>query len=314
MDLVFGPVPSRRLGRSLGIDPVPLKTCSWNCVYCQLGRSGHLTRERDRFVPEEQVIDAVREALGRVGEAAIDWITFVGSGEPTLHSGLGRMIAGVKGLTGTPLAVITNGSLLGDPEVRRDLQPADAVLPSLAAGSEKLFRKIHRPASAGGLAAHLEGLKRFREEYRGPLWVEVMLIRGLNDTEAALTDLREALVSIRPDEVHLLLPERPPSSEWVRPPDEEGVMRATAILGAALPVVHPQDGRFDRAAYASIPEAVLAIVTRHPMREEELVRMLAGAGEEGRIHDALEALSKRGEIQPVVRQGQRFWGPPGGRY
>jgi wyosine [tRNA(Phe)-imidazoG37] synthetase (radical SAM superfamily) len=141
-----------------------------------------------------------------------------------------------------------------------------------------------------------------------------MLIRGLNDSEAALTDLAGALESIAPDEVHLLLPERPPSSEWVAPADEEGVMRATAILGAALPVVHPQHGRFDRTAFSSLSEAIVAVVTRHPMREEELTRMLADPGEEERIVPALEHLQAEGRIQPVLRQGQRFWGPGGGHY
>lgn len=315
MDLVFGPVPSRRLGLSLGIDPIPFKTCSWNCVYCQLGRTGSFTAERKVYVPEQEILQALDEVLARNSADGIDWISFVGSGEPTLHSGIGRLIEAVKTRTTIPVAVITNGSLLDQADVRRDLLRADAVMPSLSAGSEKLFRKIHRPLSPLTLAKQLDGLRAFREEYGGPIWIEVMLLAGLNDSEEALTDLARALESGRPDEVHLLLPDRPPSLEWVRPTDEEGVMRATAILGARLKVVHPQHGRFDRASYRSLAEAIVAVVTRHPMREAELARMLAGNGEDpSALHDELNELARRGVIQPVTRFGDRFWGPAEARY
>ena len=314
MDLVFGPVPSRRLGRSLGIDPIPLKTCSWNCVYCQLGRTGHPTCERARYVEEADVVEAVRRSLDRVGEPAVDWLTFVGSGEPTLHARLGWMLREVKQLTSLPVAVITNGSLLHREDVREELLPADAVMPSLAAGNQRLFSKIHRPLPCAGYGRQLEGLRRFRECYAGPLWIEVMLLRGLNDSEDALRELAEVLESIAPDEVHLVLPDRPPSLEWVRPTDEEGVMRATAILGRQLRVVHPQHGRFDPASYASTADAILAVVTRHPMRDAELIRMLGGPPVESDVRDALDRLHREGHVQPVERQGERFWGPAEGRY
>jgi wyosine [tRNA(Phe)-imidazoG37] synthetase (radical SAM superfamily) len=314
MDLVFGPVPSRRLGRSLGIDPVPLKTCSWNCVYCQLGRTSHATCERAHYVDEAEVVEAVRRVLHRVGERGIDWLTFVGSGEPTLHAELGWMLREVKRLTPLPVAVITNGSLLHREDVRGELLPADAVMPSLAAGNEELFRKIHRPLACAGYQRQLEGLRRFRECYPGPLWIEVMLLRGLNDSEDALKELAEVLDSIAPDEVHLVLPERPPSLEWVEPADEEGVMRATAILGRQLRVVHPQHGRFDPASYESTADAILAVVTRHPMRDAELIRILGGSRVEPEVRSTLERLHREGHVQPVERQGERFWGPAEGRY
>lgn len=314
MDLVFGPVPSRRLGRSLGIDPLPLKTCSWNCVYCQLGRTPRPSTDRDRFVPESDVVDAVRHRLEQLGEDAVDWITFVGSGEPTLHTGLGEMLRSVKSLTEIPVAVITNGSLLYREEVRSELLPADAVLPSLAAGNARLFKRIHRPAPGAGFPTQVEGLQRFREAYSGRLWVEVMLLAGLNDGTEALEELAAVLESIGPDEVHLVLPERPPSAEWVRPTDEEGVMRATAVLGRRLRVVHPQHGRFDRASYPSTAEAIVAVVTRHPMRESELIRMLGGETIAPEVRQALDRLQHEDRVQPIERQGQRFWGPAGARY
>ena len=143
MSQVFGPVPSRRLGRSLGVDPVPFKACNWNCVYCQLGRSAPLKTVRERYFPAEQLVAEVRAAVERLGPESLDWITFVGSGEPTLHSELGAIIRGVQEFAQTPVAVITNGSLLHLAEVREELSVADAVLPTLDAGSERVYKRAH---------------------------------------------------------------------------------------------------------------------------------------------------------------------------
>ena len=188
MNCVFGPVPSRRLGQSLGIDTIPLKTCNWNCVYCQLGRTTPLSNERRTLAPVEVVLDEAEAALRACG-GNVDWITFVGSGEPTLHSGLGRMIRETRAMTSVPIAVITNGALLRREDVRRELASADAVMPSLDAGSEDLYRTINRPYPGLTLARHFEGLAAFRQSFSGRLWVEVMLVAGLNDTEPALRDL-----------------------------------------------------------------------------------------------------------------------------
>ena len=148
MAYVFGPVPSRRLGQSLGVDTIPLKTCNWNCVYCQLGRSEPLINERREYVPREIIMAEVKETLQNHRPGEIDWVTFVGSGEPTLHSGIGWLIRQVKAFTDIPVAVITNGSLLYLPAVREELAPADAVLPTLDAGSAQLYRQINRPYPA----------------------------------------------------------------------------------------------------------------------------------------------------------------------
>ena len=227
MKFVFGPVPSRRLGQSLGIDPVPLKTCNWNCVYCQLGRTIPLKNERREFFPREDILAEVEQALASHAPGEIDWVTFVGSGETTLHAGIGWLIRQVKLLTHLPVAVITNGSLLYLPEMRCELSPADAVLPSLDAGNARLYRKINRPHPEISFKRLVNGLIAFRKEYQGKLWVEVMLVRGLNDTEAAaLREIATILKSIQPDEVHILQPDRPPVETWVQPPDEEGLLRA----------------------------------------------------------------------------------------
>jgi wyosine [tRNA(Phe)-imidazoG37] synthetase (radical SAM superfamily) len=313
MRYVYGPVPSRRLGQSLGIDTIPLKTCNWNCVYCQLGRTVPLVNERREYVPREQALAEVETALAEHAPGEIDWVTFVGSGETCLHSGLGWMIRMVKRLTELPVAVITNGSLLYQPEVRDDLAPADAVLPSLDAGEAGLYRKINRPHPQASFERLVQGLMDFRAAYAGKLWVEVMLLQGMNDDEQSLHRIGEVLGRIRPDAVHVLLPTRPPAEPWVRPTDEEGVERAMAILGQVAEVVHPAEGEFDLGDSADIVDAILGVITRHPMRQDELERALTGRKGTD-VQRALQLLAESGRAKVVERHGARFWSPAAARF
>ena len=306
MKYVFGPVPSRRLGQSLGIDTIPLKTCNWNCVYCQLGRTVPLTNERRAYVPREEVLAEVKSALAAHRPGEIDWITFVGSGEPTLHSDSGWLIQAVKALTYIPVAIITNGALLYLPEVRAELYAADAVLPSLDAGNPHLYRQINRPHPEVTFERLVDGLVAFREGYQGKLWVEVMLVQGLNDHETALQEIASVLKRIQPDEVHIVQPTRPPVETWVRPPDEEGLLRARAILGQVASLIHPASGNFDLSGYDSIVEAVVGIITRHPMREDELIAALSRWSSDD-IDATLQALENSGKAQVIERYGCRFW-------
>jgi wyosine [tRNA(Phe)-imidazoG37] synthetase (radical SAM superfamily) len=306
MKYVFGPVPSRRLGQSLGIDTIPLKTCNWNCVYCQLGRTQPVTNERKQYYPPEEIVAEVQEALQAHQPGEIDWVTFVGSGEPLLHSSTGWLIRQVKQMTDLPVAVITNGSLLYLPEVREELSVADAVLPTLDAGTAALYRQINRPHAEITYARLVDGLIAFRDEYQGKLWVEVMLVRDLNDSPEALGDIAEVLKRVRPDAVHINLPTRPPVETWVLPPTNESLMQALAILGHVAEVVHPAEGSFDLSGYDDPIDAILTIITRHPMREAELERALS-RWSPGKVQQVLAELEASQRAQVVERYGVRFW-------
>jgi wyosine [tRNA(Phe)-imidazoG37] synthetase (radical SAM superfamily) len=313
MNYVFGPVPSRRLGQSMGIDTIPLKTCNWNCVYCQLGRTHPVTNRRQVYYRPADIIDEVGQALAAHQPGAIDWVTFVGSGEPTLHASIGWLIKQVKTLTNIPVAVITNGSLLSDPQVRQELVVADSVLPTLDTGTSDLYRRLNRPHSAFTFRRLVHGLMEFRREYPGQLWIEVMLVHGLNDTEQALQEIANILRRIAPDEVHISLPTRPPCETWVKPSDEEGIMRAVAILGDVAHVLPPAVGSFDLSGFQCLADAVISIITRHPMRQEELEQTLKQAAP-GPVSDVLAELEQTGRAQVVERYGTRFWSAASSHY
>lgn len=305
MQYVYGPIPSRRLGRSLGVDPIPLKTCNWNCIYCQLGRSTPLTNERREYIPREAILAEIQETLAH-HSSEIDYISFVGSGEPTLHSGLGWLIRAVKAITTIPVAVITNGVLLHRADVRQELLAADVVMPTVSAGTAELYRRIHRPHPDAGFEQLIDGLCAFRAEYTGQLWVEVMLIRNVNDSEIALRDLERVLRRIQPDQVHIVLPDRPPAEPWVQPADSEGLLRAEALLGPVAHIVHPFSNGVHASDYASPDEAIVSIVTRHPMSLAQLIATL-NAWTDDEVSDALARLEQAGAIRPVERLGVRFW-------
>jgi wyosine [tRNA(Phe)-imidazoG37] synthetase (radical SAM superfamily) len=306
MKYVFGPVPSRRLGQSLGIDPVILKTCNWNCVYCQLGRTIPLTNQRKEYIPTQEIFSQLKKALEDHQKGGIDWITFVGSGETMLASNVGILIERIKQITKIPIAVITNGSLLYLPEVRQELLLADAVLPSLDAGNAKLYKRINRPHPQVTFNRLVNGLKLFRQEYHGKLWIEVMLIKDLNDSVETLTEIASHLRVILPDEVHILLPTRPPVEPWVKPADQEGIQRARDIFGSIARVVNTTDGVFELAENENLVDAVVDIITRHPMKESELLETLKKYSK-GDVQNTLIILEKSRKVQVVTRYGERYW-------
>ncbi len=313
MKTVFGPVPSRRLGQSLGIDPVPSKACNWNCVYCQLGRTKKMVIKPEHFISNDLIIAEVKQALANHAEKAIDWITFIGSGETTLHAGLGEQIRQVKEITNLPIAVITNGSRLYEPDVRDALLPVEAILPSVDAGDPDLYRRINRPHPQITFERLINGLKAFRQKYTGQLWVEVMLVKGLNDTEEALFAIRDTLLTIQPDQIHIMQPTRPPAETWVKPPDEEGLLRSKAILGEKALVVSEVDGYFDLSDQGSLTEALVNITQRHPMREDQILTSLSAYSRDA-LKETLLALEESGAMQKIERHGVIFWTAKSGNY
>lgn len=303
---VFGPVPSRRLGRSLGVDPLPLKTCNFSCVYCQLGRTRRRQLRRHSFVNISDIVSEIATTLAHHDRGTVDWITFVGSGETTLYSRLGTLVRFVKTMSEIPVAVITNGSLLHLPRVRRELEAADAVLTGLDAGTSSLFRAVNRPHPELDFETHIGGLVDFGREHAGRLWVEVMLVEGLNDSDDALAAIAEVLRRVGPDEIHVTTPTRPPAEPWVRCPGDEAVARAAAILGQVAPVSKPDavDAALDLDD--DLVDAVFNIISRHPLGDAELERLLCDWAA-GKVSGALASLRTSGKVQAVERSGRRFW-------
>jgi wyosine [tRNA(Phe)-imidazoG37] synthetase (radical SAM superfamily) len=302
------------LGRSLGIDTVPLKTCNWNCVYCQLGRSRPVVQERQEYLSTEAILDEVKQALQTIQPQDIDWVTFVASGEGTLHSAIGDLVHAVKRMGTRPVAVITNGSTLYLADVRAGLADADAVLPTLDAGDAALYRRINRPHPQFTFEQHVAGLTAFAQMRRhAKLWIEVMLVAGVNDTEPALRKLSDVLTGIGPDEVQLTLPTRCPAEDWVRPPDAEGLMRAQAILGPKARLTSASELAWIFSRDSAIEDQIVSIACRHPLKLTDLERAARDVpGADPRL--VLDRLRFARRLQVIQRFGESFVCGPDARF
>jgi wyosine [tRNA(Phe)-imidazoG37] synthetase (radical SAM superfamily) len=296
---VYGPVPSRRLGRSLGIDLVPFKTCTYDCIYCQLGGTTQRTVRRQRWLDPADVIAAVRDKLG----SEPDVIALAGSGEPTLDQRIGEVIAGIKRLTATPVAVITNGSLLSRPEVRRDLAGADIVLPSLDAPSAGLFRLVNRPDTAVCFSDLVDGLVAFRKECRGQLWLEILLLGGVTGIDAEVRKLAAIAARVAPDRIQLTTAVRPPAEPFVEPVTAEALQR---FAGLFTPVAEVVAGSVPAVgARATTDTDVLALLARRPCTVDDIA-----AGLEIHRNEALKAaaaLVAQGSVRPLTHDGRAFY-------
>ena len=306
MSCIYGPVPSRRLGQSLGVDPIPLKTCNYNCVYCQLGRTTPLTNERKEYVPCDDILAELGRVYAGLDSGSVDYVTIVGQGEPLLHSGIGRLVREARSITGRPVVVITNGSLLSLPDVRDGVREADLVIPSLDAADQETFLRISRPWPELRIRDVICGLETLRAESQARLWIEVMLLRGLNDSVEVLEDLARAIERIRPEEVHLNLPVRPPAESWVEGADQDGLLTAMAVLGSVARVVAPDCGLLVFRQDVPPLEAVLEIIPRHPLRESDLAEALGGRGAD-RTLTTLRQLADHPLARRRVHRGEVFW-------
>ena len=296
---VFGPVPSRRLGFSLGVDLIPRKHCTFDCIYCQVGRTTHKEVDRRSFADPDLVIRQVTEKVeeGR----AIDFITISGSGEPSLSSDIGFVISELKRRTAIPVAVITNGSLLFREDVRQEIAPADLVLPSLDAAEQGIFERVNRPHESLSFGLLLSGLKDFRQAYKGTIWLEIMLIKSINDASEQIEMLKQIVSDTWADRVQLNTVMRPPAEDTAMPVGKARLAAIAHRLGRGCEVI----AAFDRKARAPGAPAwqadLLETLKRRSLSLEDVVRTTgipAAAAVAG-----LEKLVREGRIK-AVRTGK----------
>ncbi len=314
---LYGPVPSRRLGLSYGVDIVPFKVCTLDCVYCQLGRTVEVTTERKDFAPVEAILAELREALVKGSEA--DFVTIGGSGEPTLHSRLGELVDGIKEITDIPVALLTNGTLLGRADVLADCANVDVVLPSLDAGDEQTFRRIDRPEPTISIESVISGLCAFRKKFSGQIWLEVFIVPSINAGRPQIAHLKDAIDRIRPDKVQLNTAVRPTADPNVIKLDAEKLQDIAVRLGPVCEVV----ADFSRAQGEQVTsgqggdqlglhfpvtekrQTLLSMLKRRPCSLEDISAGLALSRDEALKYVA--ELQDRGLIEAEEKGGRVFF-------
>jgi len=307
--LAFGPVPSRRLGKSLGINNIPAKTCSYSCVYCQLGRTMNITTERQSFYKPEDIFKEVKRKV--VGASSrnerIDYLTFVPDGEPTLDINLGKAISISKEVK-IPIAVITNASLIWREDVKEDLLGANLVSLKVDAASEGLWKRINRPYKDLKLNAILEGVTKFADEFKGKIISETMLTEGVNyrDELEEITDFLKHLKRL--DKAYIAVPTRPPAENWVKPVKEETVNTAFQVFSEKLGAdrVEYLIGYEGNAfAFAGrVEEDLLSITAVHPMRKEAVKEFLKKANTDWRV---IEKLLEEDKLTELEYEGNKYY-------
>jgi len=289
---LYGPVPSRRLGRSLGIDLVPHKICTYDCIYCQVGRTTKRSLVRQEYVPVKEVLEEVELFLKRKSPP-IDHFSLTGSGEPTLHSQIGSIIREIKSISAIPVAVITNGSLLYQRKVRKDLLPADVVLPSLDAVTPEIFTRINRPHPKLSAQRVIEGMIEFRRVYKGQMWLEILFCKGVNDGPGELREMKDAVERIQPDRIHLNTVVRPPSEDWAKPLDPKELKRIKAFLGDRTSIIAEFDRHLEPVPRKELKERILKMLERRPLSSADLMLLT------GSLPDVLDR-----SIGSLMREGR----------
>ena len=305
--IAFGPIPSRRLGHSLGINNIPPKICSYSCVYCQLGRTLKLQAGRQIFYSPEEIFQAVDEKIkaARRKKEPIDFLTFVPDGEPTLDLNLGQEIEQLKAF-GCEIAVISNSSLIWDKNVRADLNRAGWVSLKIDALSEEIWRKINRPQRALRLEQILEGIKVFARDFKGFLATETMFIQGLNDAPEELEKIAEFIRALRVKKSYILIPTRPPAEGWVRPASERFVTAAFELFKRkAIPAEYLIWYEGDAFAFTgNAEEDLLSITSVHPMREEAVRTFLEKAQADWSV---VRKLIQEDQLIEVEYENKKFY-------
>lgn len=303
---LFGPVPSRRLGMSLGVDLVPKKVCSLDCVYCEVGKTTKLTTERQEYIPYHKIIEEL-DWFFHSPNPDPDFITFSGSGEPTLNSRLGEILHYIKEKKPhIPIAVLTNGTLLFHKEVRESLMEADVVLPSLDAGSEGVFHKINRPEKNLNIEEIIRGLTFFRKDFKGEIWLEIFILPGYNDHDEELILIKGALARIRPHKVQLNTLDRPGTREGLTRAAHKQLQRIADFLGGEkIEIIADPPRRRTLQAYRDDREnAIMGTLTRRPCTLDDLSGILGIHINE--INKYLAVLEEENKIE-VVRQARGFF-------
>lgn len=319
MKYLFGPVLSRRLGYSLGIDLLPPKICSLNCVYCEVGPTTELTCERKEYVPTAEILQEIDQFLasGAAGRP-IDVYTLTAMGEPTLHTGIGEIIAYLHAKTDKKVAVLTNGTLFFDPKVRAELSAADIVIPSLDAARQESFERVNQPAAAVNLEQVIEGLVLFRRQFHGEFWLEVLLVRDMNDSQEDLAALQQAVRRIDPARVQLNTVARPPMDGRARPVTREKMEQAAAILADGyagqveilvdLQAIEQKELGQGKQLQPKLVEEIAGLLQRRPCPIEEIDKALHVQDLE-LTRACVQALVNAGRIERLVHNNKEFYQP-----
>lgn len=303
---LFGPVPSRRLGISLGVDLVPMKTCTLNCIYCECGKTSHLTLERKEYVSFKTVKNELTHYFTH--HARPDYITFSGSGEPTLNSKIENVIQFLKHQApDIPLAILTNGTLFSQKQVRTDVKDATVIIPSLDAATEETFYKINRPSPLLHLNSILEGLIQFRKEYRGEIWLEIFIIPGMNDTKQELNALKRVIGKINPDRVQLNTLDRPGVVSTIRAATREELQHVLDVfqMDNAAIIADPPKHKALFSYRNDTADAILGTIARRPCTSKDLSEILGLQVEE--LDTYLKSLAADDKIKIVKQKRGLFY-------
>jgi wyosine [tRNA(Phe)-imidazoG37] synthetase (radical SAM superfamily) len=305
--LTFGPVPSRRLGRSLGINNIPPKICTYSCVYCQLGKTFKMKIEPTEFYQPKEILSEVQNKVEKAKkmQESIDYLTFVPDGEPTLDINLGQEIKLIKSL-GIKVAVITNASLMEQEQVRENLKEADLVSLKVDSVEEKIWRKVDRPNRNLSLKDILNSMLKFKENFKGEIITETMLVQDINDDSQHLKKVANFLAELKPNRAYLSVPIRPPADSWVQSPSEGVVNQSYHIFKEKLDQVECLIG-YEGNAFAftgNVEEDLLSITSVHPMREEALKDFLKRAHSDWSV---IDRLIKQGQLVESEYKGHKFY-------
>ena len=302
MKYIYGPVPSRRLGFSLGVDMVPYKTCTLDCIYCQLGKTTCKTVERRPYARKADILDEIKEVFRR--KQKIDYITFSGSGEPTLNAEIGDLIREVKRISPVPLVVLTNGTLLFMKDVQNDLREADIVMPSLDAASVGMFHRINRPHDELNVDSIVQGLKEFREMYNGRIWLEVMLIKNFNDSPEELARIKDAISGIQPERVYLNTVVRPPSEMYAKPLNSDEMAMIRNYLDKNCEVIAAFHGQKIEEVQ-DVEEAAVEMTRRRPVTVADIAGVLGVS--EANARTLVKTLKDSGKLKETKYKGAKYY-------